>query len=340
MTDVLVIGGTGLISIGVVRQLVEAGHDVTAFTRGERDVDLPSSVAHETGDRNDDARLSELATEVAPDVVVDMVCFTPKQAASAVEVFGGEIMQYVFCSTVDVYARPPKRNPITEDAQRHDTDHHVSDYGLNKTRAEDVFFDAHDDAFATTVLRPWSTYGEGGALIHTFGNDTYFLSRLRAGKPIIVHGDGTALTAVCHRDDVARAFVNAIGNKAAHGEAYHVTSEESITWNQYYRRIARAIDAPDPEFVHVPTNVLRAVAPERTEMLRDHFQFSVTFDNSKAKRDLDFAYTIPLEEGARRTVERLEEEGRIEGWESEPFDDRLITAWRDATKDVVAALEY
>ncbi|GGL39103.1 epimerase [Halarchaeum grantii] len=335
MTDVLVVGGTGLISTGVVRGLVAASHDVTAFTRGERDAEVPQSVAHETGDRNDDARLAELAADVAPDVVIDMVCFTPEQAEAAVEAFGGEITQYVFCSTVDVYARPPERNPVTEDAQRHDADHHVSDYGLNKTRAEDVFFDAHDDgAFATTVLRPWDTYGEGAPLNHTLGNGTYYVDRLRAGKPIVVHGDGTGLLSACHRDDVARGFVGAVANEAAYGEAYNVTGDECITWNQYHRRVAAAIGAPEPELVHVPTDVLVDVAPERTGMLRDHFQFSTLYDNTKAKRDLGFAYTVPLEEGARRTVESLKEEGRIAEWESEPFDDRLVAAWRDATADV------
>ncbi|WP_435102764.1 NAD-dependent epimerase/dehydratase family protein [Halarchaeum sp. P4] len=339
MSDVLVIGGTGLISTGVVRQLVAAGHDVTAFTRGERDTEVPPSVAHETGDRNDDARLADLAADVAPDVVVDMVCFTPEQAEAAVRAFGSEISQYVFCSTVDVYARPPERNPVTEDAQRHDADHHVSDYGLNKTRAEDVFMDAHGDgAFAATILRPWDTYGEGVSLNHTLGNDTYYVDRLRAGKPIVVHGDGAGLMSACHRDDVARGFVGAVGNEAAYGEAYNVTGDECITWNQYHRRVAAGIGAPEPELVHVPTDVLFEVAPDRTEMLRNHFQFSAVYDNTKAKRDLGFAYTVSLEEGARRTVERLDEEGRIEDWESRPFDDRLVEAWRDATTDVLEGL--
>lgn len=340
MTDVLLIGGTGLISTGVVRALVADGRDVTVLTRGERDADLPASVSYETGDRNDDARLAALAANVDPDVVVDMVCFDADQAESAVAAFGGRATQYVFCSTVDVYDRPVESNPVTEDARRHDADHRVSDYGLGKTRAEDVLLAAADaDAFETTVIRPWNTYGEGGALVHTFGTGSYYLDRMRAGRPIVVHGDGTALTAVCHRDDVARAFANAVGNESAYGEAYHVAGEEAVTWNQYHRRVAAGLGAPDPELVHVPTDVLFAVAPERTQALRDHFQFSLVFDNAKARRDLDFAYTIPIEEGARRVAEHLDAEGELDEWESEPFDDRLVTAWRDATSDVTAALD-
>ena len=333
MSDVLVVGGTGLISTGITRQLVAEGHDVVVFTRGETDAAVPSAVSFETGDRNDGERLAELATDVDPDAVIDMVCFDPGQAEDAVDAFGGRVEQYVFCSTIDVYHRPPARNPVREGAQRHDDTHHVSDYGLNKTLAEDVFTAAHGDAFATTILRPWITYGEGAPLNHTFGRDTYYIDRIRAGKPIVVHGDGTALQSSCHRDDVARAFVNAVGNEAAYGEAYNVTGDENLTWNQYYRRIAAAIDAPDPELVHIPTDVLRKVAPDRTGMLRDHFRFPSVFDNSKAKCDLGYEYTVPLETGVRRTVESLD----IDDWESEPFDGRLIEAWQDATTDVVEA---
>jgi len=323
--DVLIVGGTGLISTGIACQAVDAGHDVTAFHRGETDADLPAAISHVHGDRDDEERLAEVAESVDPEVVIDMVCFSPEQASSAVEAFAG-IEQFVFCSTVDVYHRPLDRNPATEDATRHPP---VSEYGAEKAECEDVFLDAHGDAFQTTVIRPWSTYGEGGPVIHTMGRGTYYLDRLRKGKPVIVHGDGATLWGPCHRDDVAAAFVNAIGNETASGEAYHVTSEEVITWNQYHGYVAEAMDAPDPELVSIPTDQLAAVAPDRTDPLLDHFQFSTVFDNSKARRDLDFEYTIPFREGVERTIADLERRDAIDDWDSEN-DDEIIAAWRDA----------
>ncbi len=336
--NVFVIGGTGLISTGIVTQLVEDGESVTVFTRGNHDGDeLPEGVTHAQGDRHDTDALEAAVEDADPDVLIDMVCFSPETARESIDAVASHIDQYVFCSTVDVYHRPPERNPITEDAARHPN---VSDYGRNKADAEDVFMDAHEQGtFETTVIRPWSTYGEGGGVLHSFGSDTYYLDRLRAGKPIIVHGDGTSIWGPCHRDDVARAFVNAVGNEAAYGEAYHVTSEEFITWDQYHRRVASAIGAPEPELVHIPTEVLSSVVPERTAMLRDHFQFATTFDNSKAKRDLDHEYTIDFETGIARTVEWLEENDKIDDWEEEPFEDALIEQWRVATSDVVAEME-
>lgn len=337
--NVFVVGGTGLISTGIVDRLADAGETVTVFTRGNHDEGLPDDVTHAQGDRHDIDALEAAVADADPDALVDMVCFSPETARETVDAVAPHIDQYVFCSTVDVYHRPPERNPITEDAARYPN---VTDYGRNKADAEDVFMDAHERGeFETTVIRPWSTYGEGGAINHTFGKGTYYLDRLRAGKPVVVHGDGTSIWGACHRDDVARAFVNAIGNEDAYGEAYHVTSEEFITWNQYHRRVASAIGAPDPKLVHVPTDVLTAVAPERTAMLRDHFQYATAFDNRKAKRDLDYEYTIDFETGIARTVEWLDERDRIDDWEEEPFEDALIEKWRVATSDVVAEMaEY
>ena len=324
--DVLIVGGTGLISTGIARQAVDAGHDVTAFHRGETDADLPAAISHVYGDRDDEERLAEAAETVDPGVVVDMVCFSPEQAERAVEAFAG-VEQFVFCSTVDVYHRPLDRNPATEDAARYPS---VSEYGADKAECEDIFLDAHGDAFQTTVIRPWSTYGEGGPVIHTMGWGTYYLDRIRTGEPVIVHGDGATLWGPCHRDDVAAAFVNAIGNETAYGESYHVTSEEVISWRQYHECVAEAMDAPDPELVSIPTDQLVAVAPDRTDPLLDHFRFSTVFDNSKAKRDLDFEYTVPFREGVERTIADLQRRDAIDDWDSET-DDEIIAAWREAT---------
>lgn len=110
-----------------------------------------------------------------------------------------------------------------------------------------------------------------------------------------------------------------------------------LTWNEYYRTVADAMDAPNPELVHIPTDVLRRVAPDRTEMLAAHFQYSTVFDTTKARRDLDFEQTVPWPEGARRTIERLEAPGRIREAEAVERDDRLIEEWRATVDGYVAA---
>ncbi|WP_224337294.1 NAD-dependent epimerase/dehydratase family protein [Haloprofundus halobius] len=326
--DVLIVGGTGLISTGITRQLVAAGHDVTLYNRGETDAGIPDGVSVIRGDRTEYERFEEQLGDRAFNAVVDMVCFTPEDAESAVRAFRGSVDRYIFCSTIDVYSRPVARMPLTEETPRHPP---TSDYGREKAAAEDVFFEAYEESgFPAIVLRPWHTYGEGGRLIHSLGDRPSYIDRVRAGKPIVVHGDGTSIWAPCHRDDVARSFVAAVEAKGSvvEGEAYHITAEEHLTWNEYHRGVAAALGAPDPELVHIPSDVLFELAPDRTQGLRDHFQYSTVFDNSKAKRELGHEQTIGWEEGVRRTVDWLDENGEIESWETDPIPDSVVDVWR------------
>ncbi|WP_410766614.1 NAD-dependent epimerase/dehydratase family protein [Haloferax sp. DFSO60] len=333
---VFVIGGTGLLGTGIVRRLLDADHEVTSFQRGHTDDHLPESVTTVTGDRGDSDHLASALEEASPNAIVDLACFDAKTARNALSCCPQSVERYVFCSTIDVYHRPPPKNPVRESSPRNPP---VSDYAAGKIAAEDVFFEAHGDDIDVVVLRPWNTYGEGSPLVHTLGMGSYYLDRIRKGKPIIVHGDGTSLWGPCHRDDVARAFVGAVENPGVGGRAYNVTSEETMTWNQYHARVANALDAPDPDLVHIPTHVLRTVAPERTRMLRDHFQYSTVFDNSRAKADLDFEYTIDFETGVERTVEWLDSNDGIDAWDAEPLDDELATAWRENTNSFLASFE-
>jgi len=333
--EVLLIGGTGLISTAITRQLVDADHDVTLFNRGESPARIPTgAVDRIEGDRYDDSFREAFAGE-SFDAAIDVICYDGDHADAAVAALGGTVEQFVFCSTVDVYERPAPEMPITEDASRAP----VTEYAEGKIAAEDRLMDAHGDAFETTILRPWHTYGEVGTDANLSGSigDAPLFGRMRAGLPIVIHGDGTSMWGSCHRDDVARAFVNALGNEAAYGETYHVTSEEPVTQEGYHRRIAAGIGAPDPEFVYVPTDLLAEALPERTQGLCDHYQYSTVFDNAKAKRDLDFEYTISLEEGARRGAEWLDERDRIRDPGEDPEYDRLVEAWREAGEGFVDA---
>ena len=334
--NVLIIGGTGLISTGITRQAVAAGHDVTVFTRGQTEADLPESVDRVIGDRTDRDALEGARDALSLGCVIDMVGFDPADVEAAVDVFAGHVDQYVFCSTVDVYHRPVETMPIREHAAREPP---VSEYGANKASCEDRLFDAYQsDGFPATIIRPWHTYGEGGGLIDTLSSEAY-VDRLRKGKPILVHGDGTSVWGPCHRDDVADAFVAAIGNLEAVGEAYHVTATDPMTWNQYHQRAAAALDAPEPDLVHVPTDALREAVPDRVSPLVDHFRFSTVFDTGKAERDLGFRQTVSWEAGVRRTVARLEADDAIEDWDADPTYDRVVSAWREATDAFATALD-
>ena len=338
----LILGGTGLISTAIAQQLLARGEDVTLYNRGQRQGFYPNQAKTILGDRKQYAGFeAQMAQNDAFDCVIDMICYLPEEAESAVRAFRGRTAQYVLCSTVDVYTKPARRYPITPDAERQPRPSFP--YAWNKARCEEILEQAHARGdFALTIIRPAHTYGEGGRLIHSLGFETYFLDRIRRGLPIIAHGDGSSLWTACHRDDVAGAFVGAVGNARAFGRAYTASGDEWMTWNQYYQGIAEAMGAPALKLVHIPTDLLGRVLPQRALWCVENFSFNNVFDNSASKSDLGFRQTIPWVQGVRGTVEFLDQAGRIEPSEAYPFYDRLISAWEQcgaAMADSLAGLD-
>jgi nucleoside-diphosphate-sugar epimerase len=335
---VLVIGGTGLISTAITRFLVEHGDDVTIYNRGKRVEEVPDNVKRIVGDRQDYPIFKNQIAKMGKfDCVIDMICFLPEEAEKAVRIFKDRTKQYIFCSTVDVYTKPAKKYPVTEDAEK--KPQKSFSYAFNKAACERIFFNAdRNNDFSLTIIRPAYTYGEGAGILHTFGWGTYFLDRIRKGKPVIVHGDGTSFWVACHRDDVARAFVGAVGNENAFGKAYHVTGEEWMTWNSYHHKVAEAMKIPLPSLIHIPTDLLRNIAPKQAEWCAENFQFNNMFDNKAAKADLGFKYTIPWVEGVRRAVDWLEKHGGLENSDNFPFYDRIIEAWQKHVENMKSQL--
>jgi nucleoside-diphosphate-sugar epimerase len=322
--NILIIGGTGLISTPMTRQLAERGHAVTVFNRGKRSPHLPEGVGQILGDRNDHAAFESLMREQAPfDCVIDMICYKPEDAQSLVRAFRGNVGHLIVCSTVDVYEKPQGRFPITEDTTQRPAPY---DYPQDKVKCEVILSEANARGdFPLTIFRPGHTYHDGGALHHSLGSRTTYLDRLRKGQPIVVHGDGSSFWAACHAIDVARAFTESAGNPVAFGKAYNVAGEW-MTWNQYHLAVAEALGAPAPTFVHIPTDLLVRLT-DRARIVALNFQYNNLLDNTAAQRDLNFHQTIPFLEGARRIYQTLEKQGRIEDSDTDPLDDRIIAAW-------------
>ena len=323
---VLIIGGTGIISTGITRQLVERNDDVVLYNRGQTFSLVEGDYATITGNRKNFSVFEKQIQEAGTfDCVIDMFCFLPEEAESAVRAFKGRTGQYIFCSTVDVYTKPATAYPIVETAERKPSK--KFSYAYNKARCEELLFAAHECGdLAVTSIRPGHTYGEGGNnLIHPFGFGNSYLDRIKKALPIILHGNGTSFWPTCHRDDVAVTFV---GNEKAKGRSYHVAGEEWMTWKQYHQRLAEAIGAPAPQFVYIPTDVLVRMAPQAAAWCEMNFSYNNLFDNTAARKDLGFRVTIPWVEGVRRTVTWLEENDRLEKSEDFPIYDRIIESWQ------------
>ena len=327
MSRILIIGGTGNIGSGITRLLLEkGGHEIIHVNRGLRP-EIAEGVKTLRADRTDfQAFKKTVESEGNLDCVIDMICDQPEQASQAVELFKGRTGQYIFCSTVDVYDRRNLTYPIHED-QPVGWINPRFESALKKAVCEEAFNTANDDDFHVSILRPAMTYGEGMGLIHLFGWDTYFIDRIRRGKPIILHGDGTSIWVLAHRDDVAAAFVNAVGNPAAYGKKYNVTGQEMLTWTQYYSYLAWSNGYQEPEFVYIPTANLLKMEPEKSFRLSVTYAHNQIYDNSAAIRDLGYEYTVDWLEGAARVIAWLEENKKIEACENFPFYDSIIDRW-------------
>ncbi len=333
---VLIIGGTGLISTSITTQLLQRGDSVTLFNRGKSEVRVPQGARIIHGDRREYARFEQQMAEEGPfDAVIDMVGFVPDDAESLARAFRGRTKQVIFCSTVCTYGGPSVQFPICEtDLQRP-----ISGYGRNKVRCEQILMDAaRQGAFEITIMRPSQTYGEGGSIVHSLGSRTTYIDRIRKGRPIIVHGDGSCLWAACHIDDVARGFAGALLNPKAYGRAYNVTGEEWMTWNHYHEGVAEALGAPSPKLVHIPADLMQRIAPRTFNISIEIFQYPSIFSNSAAMQDLGFRYTIPWVEGVRRTVAWLDANGKVENSDNDPFDDKVIAAWEKYTASMTEEL--
>ncbi|MES1227572.1 MAG: NAD-dependent epimerase/dehydratase family protein [Armatimonadota bacterium] len=324
---VMLIGGTGLISTAITQRLLKEGADVVHVNRGLTPPRYKGKVTEIVCDRYTPEFTRTLREHGPYDVVIDMCCYHKDQLWSAIEGVQGITKQFIFCSTVDVYRKPAAVFPITEDEAL--LGH--TNYAQNKIACEElVMTSARDGAFEATIIRPSCTYGEGGKVIHTFGWETWFLSRLEAGMPIVLCGDGTSMWSWCHVDDEAKAFAGACLNPAAYGQRYHAASDELLTWNTSVAIIADAMGAPPPMIVHIPVKLLHQLVPEHSQISFDNFAWPNFYDNARAKKDLGFATTVPFSEGAKRTIDWIKANGGFQPASADPVTDKVVAAWDKA----------
>jgi len=296
---VLFIGGTGFISSAASRLAIADGLDLYVLNRGSRMAPPPGSHSL-TADINRPNDVRDALRGMDFDVVVDWIAFTPSDIERDLALFRGRTKHYVFISSASAYQKPPAHYVITESTPLHNP---YWVYARNKIACEQRLMQAcHDEGFPATIVRPSLTY-DHNLPIAIGGWGCYTLAdRLLAGRPIIVHGDGTSLWVVTHADDFARGLLGLLGQERALGEAFHITSDEVLTWNQIYQTIAEELGV-QANIVHIPSDFIAEAAPQLAGSLLGDKTWSAVFDNSKIKSFVpDFHAEIPFREGARRAL--------------------------------------
>lgn len=320
----LFIGGTGTISSACVRRALEEGVEVTVLNRGRTaGRPVPDGVRVLKGDIRDGEAASRLLQGRSYDVVVDFVAFTPDQVRGDIERFSGRTGQLVFVSSASAYQKPVQALPITESTPLANP---FWQYSRDKLACEEVLAAAYRErGFPATIVRPSHTYDrtyvplEGGWTV---------VERMRQGKPVVVHGDGTSLWVLTHHDDFARAFVALLGNPVAVGDRFHITSDEVLTWDQVHRFLARAAGVAEPRLVHVASETIAAVLPGWGPSLLGDKSHSVVFDNTKIRRLVPgWQARVPFWRGAEEIV----------GWHDADPARRRVDPLVDEAMDALAA---
>jgi nucleoside-diphosphate-sugar epimerase len=301
---VLFIGGSGIISSACSRLAVERGVDLFVLNRGtSTDRPLPEEATVLRGDIADRDATREVLGDHEFDAVVDWVAYTPDQVQADIDMFANRTRQYVFISSASAYQTPPNRVPVVESTPLRNP---FWKYSQDKIACEDLLVGAYRDAgFPMTIVRPSHTYDKTSI---PFDGGWTVIERMRQGKPVVVHGDGTSLWTLTHHVDFARGFVPLLGSQRALGEAFHITADDGLTWNSIAQALASAAGA-EPDHVHVPSDAIAAADADWGAALLGDKAHSMVFDNSKLRTVVPgFAAEIPFEQGAREIVAWYDED--------------------------------
>ncbi|SNR56677.1 NAD-dependent epimerase/dehydratase family protein [Lutibacter flavus] len=300
---VLFIGGTGNISTASSKLAIKKGIDLYHFNRGQSTVEI-SGVKTIIGDIKKPNELEELKKHTW-DVVVNWIAFIPEDIENDIKLFKGKTKQYIFISSASCYQTPLSYPIITESTP---LKNNLWEYSNDKIKCEDLLVKTYrEEDFPIIIVRPSYTY-DTVIPIAIGGFDEYTtVDRILKGKEIIIHGDGTSLWTVTHADDFAIGLVGLLGLTQAIGHAFHITSDEVLTWNMIYKILAESVNC-EAKVVHISSDFICKMEPSFTGGLLGDKSESVIFDNSKIKTFVPgFKATISFAEGIKRTLKWLDE---------------------------------
>jgi len=328
---VLFIGGTGIISTASTRLAAERGIEMTLLRRGQHAVDLPESVRTITADIHDEAAAAKALGTERFDAVVDWTVFTTAQLERDIRLFRERTDQYIFISSASAYQKPVGHYLITESTPLANP---YWQYSRGKIACEERLMKAYrEEGFPATIVRPSLTYGDTQIVlaVNSWQKSWTVIDRMRRGKRVIVPGDGTSLWVITHNSDFAQGLVGLLGHRQAIGHAFHITSDEVMTWDQFYRITAQAAGV-EARIVHIPSDFLSACIPDNLGSLTGDKSVSVVFDNTKIKRFVPgYCAKVPYAQGVKRTIEWFDADPSRKqiDEEADAAWDKIINAYED-----------
>lgn len=330
----LFIGGTGLISSACSELAVERGHELFLLNRSaSTKYPAPKGTTVLQADIHaDSTHLSALLAGQRFDAVVDFIAFHPYDIQRDLALFRDKTDQFVFISSASAYQKPVKNYLITEETP---LENPFWEYSRNKIDCETLLMDEYRrNGFPVTIVRPSHTYGFSqipfiyGSWLHPWT----LIRRMKENRPVIIPGDGTSLWVLTWNADFAKGFLGLLGNKKAIGEAFHITSDEVLSWEQIYLEAYQAVGA-EPNVIHIPSDYIARFDDHAIGSLIGDKSNSVVFDNSKIKRFVpDYDCKVKWSEGVRRSLSWFEAHPEFQTIDEEAVQkwDRIIEAYSRA----------
>lgn len=334
---ILLIGGTGVISAACTRLAAERGFDVTLLNRGQRNAAIPAGVRTITADIRDQSARAKALAEESFDAVVDFIAYALSDIERDLELFRRRTGQYVFISSASAYQKPVPRYPITESTPLGNP---YWQYARDKIACEERLMTAYrEEAFPVTIVRPSLTFDETGIplAINSSQKPYTIVDRMLRRKKVIVPGDGSSLWAITHSSDFAKGLVGLLGNAEAIGQAFHITTDEVMTWDGLYQTVAAAAGV-EANLVHIPSDFIIACLPDQRGRLLGDKAVSVIFDNSKIKQFVpDYRATTTFAEGIRQSLAWFAADSarREIDHQSNTTWDKLVSAYERGLSDAV-----
>jgi nucleoside-diphosphate-sugar epimerase len=323
---ILFIGGTGNISTPVSRLAVSKGMELFLLNRGISGIEIPGASTI-VGDINNPKSFINSIDSQDWDVVVNWIAFTEEDINRDIKIFKGKTKQYIFISSASVYQKPLTYPVVTESTPLANP---YWQYSRDKIACEERLNKAYrEEGFPITIVRPSHTYDTVIPVLIGGWKEYTVVDRMKKGKKIIVHGDGTSLWTITHAEDFAKGFIGLLGNEQASGHAFHITSDEILTWNQIHEDVAAAAGVK-ADIIHIASDFIGKFDEHLACSLPGDKAVSVIFDNTKIKTFVPgFNATIPFNKGIKRTLDWFEAnpDKKIVNEETNKKIDEIINAY-------------
>lgn len=338
--QILIIGGTGVLSSAVTEVAIKKSIKITMINRGNHSI--PQNVELIKSDRKNFNFIKKSLQGKTFDAVMDFLCYSDNDTEESVRFYSNYTRQYFFISSCAVYdTQKMGGRPCSEDDVKSLA---IWDYSVNKWRSEQkvhLLFKNLDCKY--TIIRPCVTYGNTRI---PYGIDPRcrchwtLIARILEGKPIIRWNGGNNRCNMTRVEDFAVGVVGLIGNENAYNEAFNVCGEETPTWNDVLAIISKTI-GKEIKTIDIPSEYYAKELPLRKGEILGGRSIDAIMDNKKIKSVVqDFRQTIFIEEGIKRTIEAYKQNNYEEGidWRFDADTDRIITKWCKLNKISVADL--